>query len=256
MEVIQTIPRSKLRTIEGNAIPTAAIGPPEPNYGLESAKRFEEMLMNPLNEAFDQTSSRSMAQRFQPAKSIQSESPESVLGSLDEKRDFRMFDTLAAKFAVSTKAKYSDMRDCHNVSAQLVEVLKHRGFADAMVIHCAVLTGDGDAIHPRIDENGVEHMTEHSVVVVAGCLIDATVGQFHSSVVQIPDYLVIPERIAVPMLQTNRRWQEGKTSMLRSHFEKTGGMNFSIIYIPIDLERSGKSRGLLKPGESIINRRG
>jgi len=172
------------------------------------------------------------------------------------KRDFRMLKTLAARFAVSVKSTYPDMRDCHNVSAQLVEELRHRGFADAVVIRCAVLTGHGEAIVPAIDENGVVHMIEHSVVVVAGCLIDATAGQFHSLLVKIPDYLVLPEAIAGPMLQANLRWQEAKTPELRAHFVKNSKMNFSISYIPLDLEKPGKSRGLLNPGESISERRG
>ena len=172
------------------------------------------------------------------------------------KRDFRMFKALAARFAVSVKSTYPDMRDCHNVSAQVVEVLRHRGFADAVVIRCAVLTGHGQAIVPAIDENGVVHMIEHSIVLVAGCLIDATAGQFHSPSVQIPDYLVLPETIAGPMLHTNLRWQEAKTSELRAHFVKNDGTNFSISYIPIDFEMPVKSRGPLDPGESIIERRG
>ena len=212
--------------------------------------------MDTSDEASDQTGSRSIPETFQPAKSIQSELPDSVPGRPVKKRDFRMFKTLAARLAVSVKSLYSDMRDCHNVSAHLVEVLRHRGFADAVVIHCAVLTGNGDEILPARDENGVVHMIEHSVVVVAGCLIDATAGQFHSPLVKIPDYLVLPEPIAGPMLQANRRWQEDKTHELRGHFVKNGGMNFSISYIPIDLERPGKSRELLKPGESRTDRRG
>jgi hypothetical protein len=99
-------------------------------------------------------------------------------------------------------------------------------------------------------------MIEHSVVVVVGCLVDATAGQFHSSLVQIPDYLVLPEAIAGPMLQANRRWREAETPELRAHFVKNSGMDFSISYIPIDLERPGKSRGLLNQGESISERRG
>jgi hypothetical protein len=162
------------------------------------------------------------------------------------KQELRLFKTYAARCATSVKSKFDDMRDCHSAAASLVAVLNYRGFADARVIGCSVCAGNRNEIVLRLGEIEVSDSGRHSVVLVKGCLIDATAGQFRCPEIQIPDYLVLPGRIALTMLEINRRWMETKGGEIYMHSVKNGGNDFLIAYIPTDPGFTIKEHGRLQ----------
>jgi hypothetical protein len=164
--------------------------------------------------------------------------PRGVWGYRDcregKKDKARIFKTLAARCALSVKSSYEDMRDCHNASAAMVEVLKGSGFTDAMVVGCSVLAGNHSGPTLLMGQLSLSEQPGHSVVVVDGHLIDPTVGQFRSPKVTLPDYLVLPASIAAPMLTLNRRWLERRHGEIYMHSSRNSGTDFIIAYIPTD----------------------
>ena len=102
------------------------------------------------------------------------------------------FNELAATGASAVKALYSDMRICHPAANELKGVLISRGYRNARVFGCSVLIGNGDG-EPiaRCGKFTVCDKPFHSVVLVSGCLIDVTAGQFRKHEVSMPDYIVI-----------------------------------------------------------------
>lgn len=128
--------------------------------------------------------------------------PDRTSGKKDR---IRLFKTLAARCAVSVKSLYADMRDCHSASAALAEVLHYRGFLDARSVGCSVLVADHAGPIGLFGELNITEKPFHSVVVVSGCLIDGTAGQFRSSGLDFPDYLVFDGLHVLQMLNLNRR---------------------------------------------------
>jgi len=152
-----------------------------------------------------------------------------------DSQDLHLFEAFAARCAASMKSRYADMRDCHSASLALSEVLADRGYADAAVIGCSVITGRRGKMSALVGKVEISKKAAHSVVLVRGCLIDATAGQFRSPHVQIPDYIVLPDWAALPMLERNRRWMETDGGVeLEINSLKSGGTDFSIAYIPTD----------------------
>ena len=107
-----------------------------------------------------------------------------------KKERIRLFKTYAARCALSVKSKYADMKDCYSASADLVEVLHCDGFPDARSVGCSVLVTNGAGPPLPFGEFKVREKPSHAVVLVAGCLIDATIGQFRITGLDFPDYYV------------------------------------------------------------------
>ena len=148
----------------------------------------------------------------------------------------KLFCELAKRWASATKSRYADMKDCHHVSNELKHVLNSSGYHDARVVGCTVIYGKGDGVPlARCGEVAICDKPAHSVVLVAGYLVDATAGQFRQQV-SIPDYLVIPPDTTSEMLETNRRLVEKTNRNLLRYADPTAAMNFSIAYIPTDLD--------------------
>jgi hypothetical protein len=147
-----------------------------------------------------------------------------------------LFCELAKRWASVTKARYADMKDCHHVSNELKHVLNSFGYHDARVVGCTVLYGKADGVPlARCGEFAICDKPAHSVVLVSGYLVDATTGQFRHQV-SMPDYLVIPPDTASEMLKTNRHWVETTDKALIRSAVRTDGLDYSIAYIPTDLD--------------------
>lgn len=151
-----------------------------------------------------------------------------------KRADLRLFMTLASRMASSVKSNWDDMADCHSASRAMESVLKDNGFADVKVIGCSVIIGNQEGLNSRTGEFTPTDSAAHSVVLVSGCLIDVTAGQFRSPEVRIPDYLVLSERIVTPMLQCNRHWMMTQSGGLNTHSVDSDVSNFSVAYIPTD----------------------
>lgn len=130
------------------------------------------------------------------------------------------------------------MRICHPAANILKEVLISKGYRDAMVLGCSVLIGNGYG-EPIACCGELEICDKpfHSVVLVSGCLIDMTVGQFRKQTALIPDHLVIGPDTTSEMLKTNRRYVEKLETNAVRHAQRTSAFNYSIAYFPTDRNR-------------------
>ena len=154
--------------------------------------------------------------------------------SQGKKEKLRLFKTYAARCASSVKSMYSDMRDCHSASAGLVEALRGDGFEDARVVGCTVFAGNSSGPKLLMGELDIVDKPRHSIVLVDGYIIDATTGQFRVRGIGIPDYLVLPPGIAVPLLELNRQWIENKVGEVYMQSAKNGGTDYTLAYLPTD----------------------
>jgi hypothetical protein len=167
-------------------------------------------------------------------------------------KGLRLFKILAARCTLSMRSQFDDMRDCRCACRGLADVLKDRGFSDATMIGCSVFLGNRDGMLSRTGEFEATESPARSVVLVRGCLIGATAGQFRCDKVQIPDYLVLPRRIALSILETTCRWMEKKVEGLCMYSVKNGGERLSNI---IRSDRSGfrcQEVGRTVPAPAIV----
>lgn len=149
------------------------------------------------------------------------------------KEQLRELKRLASRASSLVKKQYPDMADCHNASGALQEVLRERGYEDARVLGCSVITGNSLKLHNRCGDFKINDDPAHSVVVVSGHLIDPTLGQFRVHGIKLPDYLILSPKIVAPMLEQNRKWMSSNGA-LALHRVKNGEYDFAIAYIPTD----------------------
>jgi hypothetical protein len=149
------------------------------------------------------------------------------------------FKQLAAQCASIVKGKYQDMADCHNASLALVDVLRSKGYRDATVMGCTVMSGSSGALTFRCGGFETTKEAAHSVVLALGFLIDPTAGQFRNDRVVIPDSLVIPPETASSMLRSNRQWLDTDGASPLMHISESARpvIDYSIAYMPTDSVR-------------------
>jgi hypothetical protein len=149
------------------------------------------------------------------------------------------FKQLAAQCASIVKGKYQDMADCHNASLALVDVLRSKGYRNATVIGCSVMSGSSEGLSFRCGGFEITEEAAHSVVLASGFLIDPTAGQFRNDRVVIPDSLVIPPETTSSMLRSNRQWLEtrGACQLMSTSETARPVIDYSIAYIPTDFVR-------------------
>ncbi len=149
------------------------------------------------------------------------------------------FRELAARCASIVKADCQDMRECHSMADVLAHVLRSKGYRDATVIGCSVMSGSSGGLSFRCGGFETTEEAAHSVVLASGFLIDPTAGQFRNDRVLIPDSLVIPSETASSMLRSNRQWLEtnGACQLMTTSEIARPVVDYSIAYIPTDIVR-------------------
>jgi hypothetical protein len=187
------------------------------------------------------TESRSDSEQLNPRSSYKQEAIR-ILAPPDRssgKRDrIRLFKTLAARCSVSAKSKYRDMQDCYSASAAIADVLHARGYTDARSVGCSVVVADHTGPVKIVGDVKVREKASHAVVIASGCLIDATAGQFRSTGLSFPDYLIFHSRDVLQVLQLNRDSLGRKGNIEVNYFKVAPGV--LIGYIPTDPGFSAK----------------
>ena len=146
----------------------------------------------------------------------------------------RLLKRLTGRCSASVKRDTPDMRECHTAANAMMVILRSMGFTDARVLGCsAVILGNSSGVRTGMGNLTAEDEPLHSVVLVDGDLIDPTAGQFRALGIAIPDYLIIPAKIATGMLENNR-WIRGEGTRLLWFEARNSSHDYQIAYIPTD----------------------
>lgn len=152
-----------------------------------------------------------------------------------------LFHQIVRTCADSVKLDRPDMADFHTATMAMKRVLRDVGYRDARVLGVSVIVWNAAGEMGSCGEFSITDEPSHSVVRVAGCILDPTAGQFRRPGIAIPDYLILPPEIAASHLPANRRWLElgakesGVTEgQLLTFSAGSGDSEVRIAYIPTD----------------------